>query len=500
MKTDGLVLFTSLTRLHCRLSQLLVHDGESHVLSVDRKHLALLFGLLVSGSAVLIGYLYAGDFSLPILIMGFLVMVASAIHGAKYDLRHPWVWFGGGLALYSVGAPVLYLMDLFDVYQSYNHVIILEYVALLSFLLGAFCERQDYSAISYKGLADIRAGAVPIMILSFAISILYLASYLRLGEVMKTEKHFAGNVYLKLDIAYSVLIVAFVVIAVARVREGAHPPYLLLFLMTIYFVLSFLIGGERGIVVRLVLSYVLIHITFYPHVKRAYLFCGILVLIMLSTAMGMYKNYLLTGEQTGVAGRVAGEMGFSMDTVALLLLGSEFQTPSANLALLSREIPERISFWWGRSTLTEIVAVFYVGFLSDRDVLPSTASWFTREFFPDFYEAGGGQGFTLVGQGYLDFGVVGVIVLFWVIGMVVRKVYSWSAKSAVGLVVSLGMIPNCLYSIRQTIAPAMSQTLKHVIVPLLVMYVIGKAVRGCSQSRVLEPPVKDSIGNRLAAR
>ena len=109
----------------------------------------------------------------------------------------------------------------------------------------------------------------------------------------------------------------------------------------------------------------------------------------------------------------------------------------------------------------------------EREYVKATTFWFTETFYPIFYAKGGGMGFTLVGQGYLDFGMPGVIGLFVVLGVFIGQLYRLSGKSTIAFIFYINLIPVVMYSIRQTISVILSQSIKHVMLPLIIMFCLG---------------------------
>ena len=100
--------------------------------------------------------------------------------------------------------------------------------------------------------------------------------------------------------------------------------------------------------------------------------------------------------------------------------------------------------------------------------------WFNETFFS---ADRAGQGFTLVGEGYINFGYFGIIILFIFVGLLIKFLYLKSNKNIYWFPIYLLSIPTFMYSIRADLAniisPLFSQIITTILIILLTNY-LGK--------------------------
>lgn len=83
------------------------------------------------------------------------------------------------------------------------------------------------------------------------------------------------------------------------------------------------------------------------------------------------------------------------------------------------------------------------------------------------------MGFTLVGAGYLNFGIAGAILIMVAFGAAIRSIYRWAGRSAFGLFFMLGFLPISFSVARNDLSAPLSVGLKHVLLPLVAMLIIA---------------------------
>ncbi len=451
--------------------------GDGGFSSADPKQFKmprLLLGLIASMSAMMASIVSQGDESILYGVLALCLFVIGTAWHACWNPLHPYVWFNGGFVLYSISSPILYLLNVYRPSFPFRDVLGLEYLAMVSFSVACYGARRVEAVTDLSLARCYMRGSRVVGGVSFLITLLYLYGYFISGVVTKTEKHLERHILLKLDFAYSILLVALLLWLAAKVVRGERIPVWQLLSVLGYYLFSFLVGGERAIVIRYVVAIGAMLLLLDVRVKRRYVILGALGVMAVGTLMGAAKNYLLLREFADW--RPLGEARDSgiVSTVAVLVLGSEFRSASENLGFLLEALRERSDIMWNQTSVGELMTPFYPGFLLDREDIPSLSSWFTREFFPRTYETGGGVGFSLVAQGYLDFGWAGVVWLFLLVGLLIRLMYAVSGSSIAGRAAYAMFIPIALYSIRQSTAPLISQSLKHVLLTLILVWTCGK--------------------------
>jgi hypothetical protein len=126
----------------------------------------------------------------------------------------------------------------------------------------------------------------------------------------------------------------------------------------------------------------------------------------------------------------------------------------------------------GSTILSDVARAFLPGFIVARQIA-NTGEVYNNLLFPDTTAVGGGVGFSIVGYGYIHFGIPGVVLVMMLIGGLVAIVYRWAARSALGLFFFIGFVPVAVYVARTDITGPLSQGIKHVLLPLVLMLIVA---------------------------
>lgn len=167
-----------------------------------------------------------------------------------------------------------------------------------------------------------------------------------------------------------------------------------------------------------------------------------------------------------------------LKVIKLLLftaLGGETLTAGNNLAMIITRMPQDMPQLSGAYFLNDLGRALLPGFLV-APTLEATGGYYNKVVFPGVYDSGGGVGFSIIGYGYLNFGVGGAIGLIAIIAGLIRQLYRWASRSGLGLLFYIGFVPVGIYIARTDISGPLSQGLKHVLVPLVAMYIVGVLV------------------------
>ena len=116
-----------------------------------------------------------------------------------------------------------------------------------------------------------------------------------------------------------------------------------------------------------------------------------------------------------------------------------------------------------------MLRAFTPGVLDITSEFEHSVNVFNKTFFPDASSRGIGEGFSLVGSGYFNFGLPGAILIMVVFGFSIRLLYRWSVRSPLGMYFYISFIPIAMFTTRSDLGTPVSQGLKHVLLPLVLM-------------------------------
>jgi oligosaccharide repeat unit polymerase len=438
-------------------------------------------GIAFSSVIMIIACTMTMDGKLILGIVSLTVFTISGVLSVKGDLLHPFVWFNIPFLIYSVSAPVLYLVGEYRMYSSYFNSLILEYLAILFFSIVVGCRRMVPTRRKLSEFYLFEEGNSFFFIICFVFSVFFLHAYVNAGMVTKSEKHFVDSPIYLMDFVYHFLNLSVCIYLLDAYFKEKHFNWMVVIFYGAFLLLTVLIAGERAFLYRFVIMGTITYDLFYKKINKGIVLLAMVIGIYLQSVLAELKMYYFTREV------IEWNMRFDFSSIIKFMFGSEFRTASENLSILIEHVPETYPFAMGKTWVADVMRAIIPGFLFPRDFLQTSSVWFNETFFTDWWERGGGAGFSLVGSGYLNFGIPGVLLVFSILGVGVRKFYRVSVRNLFWMIVYISAIPIFINSIRADISVPLSQIWKHVFFPLLVIICLGlgkrEIVRGIFQRR-----------------
>jgi len=425
-----------------------------HVANTAMRWSVMLIGIAISGVLVTVST------ELHHWILGLVLLTATSMVVVRLDLFHPFTWFSPFFFLYSASVPILVWLEIKEDIGSLHETIFLEWIALAVFML-VVGPRQREPRFEGKISVDARITAWLLSTISLAVSGLYLWHIWHANLTSKYEIALSTSILAKLDPAFSVFAIAYAVLVAGAFQRQRFPWALISFAIG-WNALSFLFSGERDLVFRILWVTIFLYHALYREIPRwvlAILATSAIVLVPITEDL---KNVLLKETETAVM----------VNAMAVRVLNDEFLTASENLQYyLSRATFE--PFFLGETLLWDIKRALLPWFMAQEG--PDPQRYFNVMFFPDIVERGGGKGFTLVGEGYMNFGWIGVVLWFALLGWFVRALYVKALNGEMWFLMYVVSMPLIVYIIRADFSNLLAQFVKHIAFPMLVI-VLGQEI------------------------
>ena len=389
-------------------------------------------------------------------VIGLAWLTVSALVVSRLNLLHPYTWYCPFFFLYGVSTPILAWLEIKEDVSSLHETVVMEWLALCSFLL-AVGYLKNRRPISPKPIPEIERPAWYLFLAAFAVSSVYLAYIWSSGLTSKFEIILSTSVLGHLNPAFSVLALAYgILLAISLVRKRI--PWGLLFFVIAWHLLSFLITGERAVLLRVLwITFLLVH-TLYRRIPNRVLAMVAICVLLLLPVLQELKNVLIRDTPLSV----------SLASPFVSVLADEFVAGSENLQTVIQNPPRH--YYWGETLWWDVKQALLPGFLLPSGTGPAPALRFNEEFFPDVVAQGGGQGFTLVGEGYMNFGAAGVVLWFVLLGGFVGYLYRQSARNLVWHTMYIVTMPLVVYVTRADFSNLLAQFGKHVALPVAAIY------------------------------
>lgn len=181
-----------------------------------------------------------------------------------------------------------------------------------------------------------------------------------------------------------------------------------------------------------------------------------LVLLALIPILGGFKNAFSGG------GSWSG--GFSK--LLFDLINGEFRSAGYNLDYVIGYKAEWDLFY-GKT--------FFVDFV--KSIVPNSIfslegaiGWYNKKFHPDVFYAGRGYGFSILAEGYINFGLWGVALVSVVLTLGISIFYKAARNNGVVLFCYVFCIPIFIYSIRADASNIISPIIKSLLIPGVVLW------------------------------
>lgn len=402
-------------------------------------------------------------------IISFFILVVGAMIIVKFDLAHPYVWFSFVFMIYSISYPILHLNGVtYDVYTYTKSLMIAQWLALIFFLLAVSPSKVDYS-----NLRRIKSKVISNKIVYVIISVIIMAAIYEFstGGYNHKKDIYAESVIASIGFrAALVLLVLYAInLSVSALEKDKLDIKQSIITLIIIFLLVYF-SGERDYLIR---YFVILLFIYYILIKKSKLNLKIIVLgifsISLIPILAKYKYFGLTGEKS------TSELNFILD-----FLSSEFQSASKNLQILLLDDTTN-GLFKGITFISAFIRALNLDVLFGINTI-SSGKWYNETYYS---EGRAGQGFTLVGDGYVNFGYFGIIILFISIGLLLRLIYVQSNKGIYSFVFYILTIPIFMYAIRADLANILSPLIKHNLLTFLVLR-IGLDILYYSQKNKLK--------------
>jgi oligosaccharide repeat unit polymerase len=387
------------------------------------------------------------------------------------DLLSPLNWFLPFNFIYSAIYPMyLSYFDLIDIYS--NDLILCSFIAAFSFALVTLepkgkpildipSEQSNYCRVS---LIAIFICALPVLLSLFTAVSLDITSKREFIDISRI------NPILGLIAFVYPLTFMFIVHLLKNMENmGKFKLTGTFYAVLILFLGIFALTGERDNVFRLLLCVFFIYYSFVKVYKKYYLFLGLIGVLFILPITQIFKGFLITGISFDV-----------INTLAMKeVLFGEFSASSRNIHTL-------YIYGWDMQYGMDIVhnilkSIPFVG--SD---LESSTNWFNRVYRVQHgIDGTSGWGFSLIGQGLINFGLFGVFLVFSLLGVTTRLLRRLSFKGKLYTAFYIYFITMAIYGLRADISNILSQGIKNGLIALVILIMISKIYTGLSYEKKL---------------
>lgn len=393
-------------------------------------------------------------------IISMLILSIGAASIVKFDFMHPYVWYSIFFTLYSISYPVLY----FSKYESLSvifytkELILTQWIGLVVFLLIVTPSRINL--VEYKKNIKPKASLFTKVCYLFSTLVLILTIlYISDGNYSNKRELFSSD-SLIVTIGFKTVllfIIFYSILLINHVIERKRLSWkLIIFTFSLLF-LMFFFSGERDLILKFVIVTFYIYYLFLQKLKhKILLFIFSPFLLLLVPFLKKIKYYGLTGEIYKNPN----------NNIIIELMTSDFSSASMNMQILLLDSNSK-GLFKGYTIIMDLLRGIELPLI--KLVNFSTVEWFNNTYFPNKEV---GMGFSIVGEGYVNFGYLGIILIFAIIGYLVKILYKNSVKGFYGLIIYILSIPTFIYSIRADLANILSPLISQLLLSIGIIVII----------------------------
>lgn len=400
----------------------------------------------------------SGERDIWIHIFSIVAIAVASCIVVKFDIYHPLCIYVSFFALYSIGYAIIYYYRLVTIFGYNKEAMVCMWLGICICVLLLPQKRKKLN-ISFpdKGYQKYSSLLYYFSYFLSAVTYIGIIYILRSGFSMKADIYHEGGIVINVILKIVYLNMMYITMYLFKMLIDHDKFKIKWFIFNISSVaLLGIATGERDYLFHILLITCLCF-SMVNIIKKKQLPLLLIFGIILITLTKSFKYYFLGG---------GSNMEYMEQNILLSAIDGEFISAGRNMTILVSE--HYYNYFDGYSLLIDFLRIFYdFGFSSQK--------WFNEVVL---YNITTGYGFTIVGEGYINGGYLGIVFVISLSTLILRYLYLKSTDNFYYLCIYIYMLPQYIYATRADITNILSPLLKHVIIALLVLYVAEKFVGG----------------------
>ena len=377
----------------------------------------------------------------------------------KLDIKNPMLLFLVVFILYQISYPILNKMNIkvFEESSLNNAYFFYNWIATLSFIFfyGSIENvKYDKSKLSININKSLLHVIYILLCLICLISSFYI---IKSGYQSKYDLSNSKNLLISIgNISYITLIIYPLYFMLSSNVSKKSKVYIGLFNFLLM-MLGMFTFGERSYLFNYMIVILIYYFTQNKISIKKIAIISILSMLVLSLSSSMKMLFASSKYKN------------SLDkNLVVNFLNSDFASAGFNFNFLLNN---------GDSYIFKGKTYIY-DFLSPlEDVIPvsqySPTQWYTNTYWSARKT---GLGFSMMGEGYINFGLIGIIIQIFILARMTKFMYKSSNKGYYYYIVYIGYISLLMYSCRQALGNIISPLFKYHILLALLIYFINKII------------------------
>lgn len=356
----------------------------------------------------------------------------------------------GFFCLYSIGFPILTYLGKENLRAAYSKELMV--IQLLAFFVILLCigpQKNTNELIREKH--NINLGIFNKILYAGMIFIL-LGAILFLGRsdfAGKASIYASGNLILLAVFRIPLILTMLYTLLIVSAWINTNKISFITLIITGLSLLGItMYSGERDFIFRFLIISV-IFLCFTGKLKKKHLIMLVPLAIGILILSDKYKYFLSTGV-----------INNSTENIILRLFSGEFESAGTNLqVVINSGMKYSLGF---ERYVSDVLSIFIPN-------ISSVTSWFTNTFYLGNTVQ---YGFTLIGEGYVTGGIVGVILISCIVGFIIKIFYRNFNRSIYWFSAYLYLITVIIYSIRMDLGTILAAIVKQIGLVLFIVVMI----------------------------
>lgn len=406
-------------------------------------------------------------------VAGMVCFSVLAVLLSGFDLIHPYTWFSTFFCLYSIGLPVLTYVGSRSLRASYTKELMeIQLLAMFIVLFIISPKKVNYEIMN-KEDHSLNLGVFnKILYVGLILILLGGAFFLsRSGLGGKANIYASGSsLLLALFRVPLILTMLYALLIIYEWKSNKQVPIRTMVITGISLFGITIFSGERDFVFRFIII-TAVFLFCIGKLKRSHIIMLAPIGVMILILSDKYKYFFSTG--------IVNE---SSEGVIFKFFAGEFESASTNLQIV---ISQGMSNSLGiERYILDIASAFTTS-------IQSVSSWFSDLF----YRGRAVQyGFSIIGEGYVIGGVIGVVFISIVLGAMIKFFYKRLYKGTYWFASYLYFITIVIYSIRMDLGTILSAIVKQIGIVLIIVMIaekiskkeLGRGMHGETKERLLD--------------
>ena len=416
------------------------------------KEIKNLIYLLIYGIIALLIICHTKRPELHIVLIWGMAILAVVI--CKLQIVHPYFWFSISFSLYSTAYTILYVMG-FGIYGYDSENLFLSTLSLLTSLLVIGSKRVDINSFP-KNKIHIPSETLEIIITFLSLLCLFCT-------ILLSQKGYSGKVEMKKaqDFNYRIatylsrfictfLMIYFCEYLSSKKYRSKFKNLIIVILNSGISIIYFtLITGERDATLRFLLLFFM-SLFVYNKLKSYHA----LILLPFGIWIMVFSVYIKYFFSRGILNNSY----LSFNNIISNFLQTDFHSSGMNLQYLLE------NSWTESSQGIQLLFAEMLTPFLPSGIIFNPDQWFNYVVHSGKYH---GYAFSLVGTGYIIGGRIGVVLLFFIVGLMCRHLYKNSIKDVYNMVSYICMISAFIASFRSSAGSIYTSYVRTILIPII---------------------------------